>query len=69
MAIHPRRWAAINEAAEYAAVSPKTIRRYISRGDLTGHRLGKRLLRVDLNELDALLRPIPTVGTMGGVAS
>ena len=34
----------------------------ISRGDLTGYRLpGSRLIRIDLNELDDRLRPIPTV--------
>jgi excisionase family DNA binding protein len=50
----------LDEAAEYAAVNVQTIRRRISAGDLTGYRLGPRLLRVDLNELDQLLRPIPT---------
>ena len=49
-------------AAEYAGVCPKTIRRRIAAGDLTGYRMGPRLIRVDLNELDAMLRPIPTAG-------
>lgn len=56
----------LTAAAEHGGCSPKTIRRRIADGSLTGYRMGKRLLRVDLNELDALLRPIPTVGTMGG---
>lgn len=50
----------IAEAAEYLGVSTKTIRRYIATGRLTGYRTGPRLLRVDQNELDTLLRPIPT---------
>lgn len=50
----------INQAAEYAACSTKTIRRYISAGRLTGYRMGKRLIRVDLNELDELIKPIPS---------
>ena len=54
-----RRLAGINQAAAYAAVSPKTIRRRISDGTLIGYRLGSRVIRVDLNELDAVLRPIP----------
>ena len=54
----------IADAAEYGDCSTKTIRRMIARGDLTGYRLGSRMIRVDLNELDALLRPIPT--TAGG---
>jgi len=49
-------------AAEYASVAPKTIRRYIAAGRLNGYRMGPRLIRVDLAELDELLRPIPTAG-------
>lgn len=54
-----RRLVTLEDAAEYAWVSPKTIRRRIADGTLTGYRLGPRLLRVDLNELDATFRPIP----------
>lgn len=50
----------IERAAEYASVSTKTIRRRIADGTLKGYRLGPRLLRVDLDELEASLRPIPT---------
>ena len=57
-----RRLESISEAADYLGVSTKTIRRYIASGRLTGYRAGPRLIRVDLNELDAVLRPIPTVG-------
>lgn len=57
-----RRLASVAAASEYAACSPKTIRRYIATGRLTGYRMGPRLIRVDLDELDALLRPIPTAG-------
>jgi excisionase family DNA binding protein len=55
-----RQLAPITAAADRAACSTKTIRRMIARGDLTGYRLGKRMIRVDLDELDALLRPIVT---------
>jgi excisionase family DNA binding protein len=57
-----RRLAAIADAAEYASCSTKTIRRRIATGELTGYRFGPRMIRVDLNELDAMLRRIPTVG-------
>lgn len=59
----------IPQAAEYAAVSVKTIRRRISDRSLTGYRMGPRLIRVDLNELDAALRPIPTTAGGGQRAS
>lgn len=52
----------INDAAKYAGVSTKTIRRWIASGRVTGLRAGPRLIRVDLNELNAMLRPIPTAG-------
>ena len=49
------------EASVYANLCTKTMRRYISQGLLTGYRFGPRLIRVDLNEVDALLHPIATV--------
>jgi excisionase family DNA binding protein len=47
-------------AAAYADVSTRTLRRYIAQGRLTGYRVGPRLLKVDLDDLDRLARPIPT---------
>jgi excisionase family DNA binding protein len=58
----PRRLGSIPTAAEMAVCSTKTIRRLIAQGDLTGYRLGSRMIRVDLNELDEIMRPIPTSG-------
>ena len=55
-----RRLVSLADAAAYAACCPETIRRRISDGTLHGCRLGKRLVRVDLNEIDAALRPNPT---------
>lgn len=62
-----RRLASIAVAAEHLDVSTRTVRRYISDGRLTGYRLGSRLVKVDLDEVDALARPIPTAG--GGRAA
>jgi excisionase family DNA binding protein len=59
-----RRWASLDAAAEYIGVSPKTLRRRIADGEITGYRIGARLIRVDLAELDALASPIPTRGTI-----
>lgn len=53
-----RRLVTMADAAAYAGVCTRTIRRYISAGRLTGYRFGPRVIRVDLNELDALLRPM-----------
>lgn len=57
-----RRLASLNDAAEYAGVSTKTIRRRISDGTIRGYKFGPRSIRVDLRELDAALREIPTAG-------
>lgn len=55
----PRReLVSIAMAAEYLGVNPRTIRRRIAEGVLTGYRMGPRLVRVDLGEVDAMLRPI-----------
>lgn len=64
----PRRWASLDEGADYLEVSRKTLHRLVVDGTVTGYRLGKRSIRVDLNELDALLvplaqaEPLPRVG-------
>jgi excisionase family DNA binding protein len=54
------RWASLDAAATHIAVSRKSIRRMISEGKITGYRAGDRLIRVDLNELNALMSPIQT---------
>ena len=59
----PRQLVSIENAAEHLNISTRTVRRWIASGDLTGYRAGKRIIRVDLNEVDALLRPIPAAKT------
>ncbi len=56
-----RRLVSLTVASEYADVSTKTMRRWIAESTVPGYRAG-RLIKVDLNELDAALRPIPTAG-------
>lgn len=59
----PRRWLSQRQAADYLGVTDRTVRNYIARGILPGHRgRGSRLVRIDRADLDALLSPIPTVG-------
>ncbi|PWN00980.1 DNA-binding protein [Nocardioides silvaticus] len=63
-----RRFESIPSAAEYLGVAPKTIRRWIDDGRLTGFRAGPRIIVVDRNEIDALLTPIPPAGQQHGGA-
>jgi excisionase family DNA binding protein len=57
-----RRYATLAEAAEYLRCNERTIRRKIAAGQLRAYHSGRKLIRIDLNELDEqLMRPIPTV--------
>lgn len=55
--VNGRRYATQAQAAEYLSVTTRTIRQMIADGRLTGYRSGARLVRVDLNEIDAAMRP------------
>jgi excisionase family DNA binding protein len=63
-----RRLASIQDTAAYLGTSTKTVRRYLAAGMITGYRMGTRLIRVDLDEVDAMLRQIPTARPSGDVA-
>ena len=56
-----RRLASLERAAAYLDTSERAIRRSIAEGRITGYRFGPRLIRVDLDEIDTKLVPIPTV--------
>ncbi|MGA9492893.1 MAG: helix-turn-helix domain-containing protein [Mycobacterium sp.] len=46
------------EAAEYCDVNYRTIRRWISAGRLNAVRVGPRLLKVAVADLEALQQPV-----------
>jgi excisionase family DNA binding protein len=52
----------VDGAAGYLGVSAQTIYRLIDAGELPAYRLGKRLIKVQLADLDGLLHRIPAVG-------
>lgn len=52
----PARPASIKERAARFRVHPDTIRRRISDGKLTVYRLGRNIIRVDLDEVERLFR-------------
>ncbi len=54
-----RRLRTIEAAANYLNVSQRTIRRYIAEGKLRAYRVRDTLIRVDQDDLDAMVRPIP----------
>ncbi len=58
----PGRPASITDAAAYAPCGRRTIQRYIAQGKLTAYRFGPKMIRVDLDEIDRLFRPIAAAG-------
>ena len=60
---HPRRWASLQVTADYLGVTKRTVRQMVDDGRLTAYRNGQRLVRLDLDEVDAAMTP-----THGGAA-
>lgn len=60
-----RRYVPLSEGAEYLSITVAGLRKYIAEGRITGYRLGKRAIRVDVHELDGLLSPIPSAKSGG----
>uniref|UniRef100_A0A8H2JHV5 DNA-binding protein n=1 Tax=Mycolicibacterium mucogenicum DSM 44124 TaxID=1226753 RepID=A0A8H2JHV5_MYCMU len=48
------RWATKEQAAQHIGVSTKTLIRWADTGRVRRHRFGPRLIRFDLNEIDAM---------------
>lgn len=53
------------DAADYAGIPHRTLRDWISNGLLPATRIGPRQIQVDLNEIDALRKPIPAANGRG----
>ena len=64
----PARYESLEDVAARLGCTPRTIRRMIADGQITGYRFGKRFIRVSTAEVDAMVRPIPAgfVGIYGG---
>jgi len=55
----PKTYESLAQAAARTDVSVKTLRRRISAGQLRAYRYGPRILRLDPNDVDKLMRPVP----------
>ncbi|MEP7739146.1 helix-turn-helix domain-containing protein [Nocardioides sp. 31GB23] len=53
-----KRLRSIDEAADYLGVNARTIRRYLAEGRLPGYRVGGKLLRVNMADVEALAVPV-----------
>jgi len=61
-------WLSLQQAALVYGISVDTLRRRIAHGQLPAARFGVRLIRVRVEDLDKLFRPIPTVRPIVHVA-
>ena len=52
-----RRWASITDTAEHLGVAERTVRQMIADDRLTGRQLSPKFIRLDLDEVDAAMRP------------
>jgi excisionase family DNA binding protein len=57
-----RELVSLAEAARRYGVNERTVRRMVASGQITGYRLGSRLIRVDIREINALITTVPTGG-------
>ena len=56
-----RRLRDLTEAADYLGVTTRTIRRYIAEGRIAAYRVGDRLIRVDMGDVEALAVKVEAV--------
>ena len=55
-----REFESLSSAAERTGLSIRTLRRRIASGDLAAYRSGRRVIRVDPDDVDRMLVRIPT---------
>jgi excisionase family DNA binding protein len=55
-------WLSVEEVAEKLSVSVPTVRGWLARGELRGHRLGERLIRIRVVDVDAMFTPLDIHG-------
>ncbi len=56
-AMNRKNYETLAEAAERTHVSVRTLRRWIAQGRLNVYRAGPRLLRVDPDDVEAMMKP------------
>jgi excisionase family DNA binding protein len=52
-----KNYESLAEAAARTHVSTRTLRRWIAQGRLNAYRAGPRLLRIDPEDVDAMMKP------------
>jgi len=60
----PRRYLTLSDAAGWLSLDEKTLRRWVSQGRLTAYRVGPKLIRLDADEIENMIRVVPTAGNL-----
>jgi excisionase family DNA binding protein len=55
---HREDWLSVTDAAIYCDVHYRTVRRWIAEGRLNAVRVGPKLLKVSVADLDSLMQPV-----------
>lgn len=58
----PTRYLSVADVCDRLGVTDRTVRGWIADGVLPASRIGKRLIRIHEDDLDGIIRAIPTVG-------
>jgi excisionase family DNA binding protein len=53
--VSTKKYVPISAVCEQYSISERAVRRYISQGKLTAHRVGPKLIRLDLDQVEAEL--------------
>jgi excisionase family DNA binding protein len=56
----PGAFISLTKAAEMLSISVPTLRRRIAAGELPAFRSGRRIIRIRVSDLEAILRRVPT---------
>ena len=58
----PGAFISLTAAADMLGISVHTLRRRIAAGELPAFRTGRRIIRVRVNDLEKLMRRVPSAG-------
>jgi excisionase family DNA binding protein len=58
-----RQYESLSDASLRTGLSTRTLRRRIAAGTLPAYRSGPRILRLDPDDVDRLMRRLPTAGS------
>jgi excisionase family DNA binding protein len=53
-----RKYVTLSEAADYLGVTPRTVRQMVADSRLRAYKLGDRVVRLRLDEIDAAMQPV-----------